>query len=60
MSILYTDIRPMIKPSGKKLISEQFEESLAQSDKLEIAVGYVSVKGLQKVDKLVEKYNIKK
>ena len=50
MSILYTDVRPLIIPSGKKAISEQFEESLAQSDKLEIAVGYVSVKGLQKVD----------
>lgn len=59
MSILYTNVPPLIKPSGKKLISEQFEESLAQSDKLEIAVGYVSVKGLQKIDELVEKYNIK-
>lgn len=59
MSVLYTNIPPLIKPSGEKLISEEFEEILSQSDKLEIAVGYVSVKGLQKIDELVEKYSIK-
>lgn len=59
MSILYTNVPPMIKAGDKKSIRDMFEEILAQSDKLEIAVGYVSVKGLQKIDELVEKYSIK-
>ena len=49
----------MVKPSDKKSIRDTFEEILAQSDKLEVAVGYVSVKGLQRIDELVEKYKIK-
>ncbi|MDC2842287.1 restriction endonuclease PLD domain-containing protein [Limosilactobacillus mucosae] len=59
MSILYTNVPPMVKPSDKKSIRDTFEEILAQSDKLEVAVGYVSVKGLQRIDELVEKYKIK-
>ena len=54
MSILYTNVPPMVKPSDKKSIRDTFEEILAQSDKLEVAVGYVSVKGLQRIDELVE------
>lgn len=59
MSILYTNVRPLMKPSGEQLISEKFEEAIAQADKLEIAVGYVSVDGLKRLDELVEKYDIR-
>lgn len=59
MEILYSNIPPMVIGSNQKLIADHIEESMALSDKIVIAVGYVSRNSLIKLDKLIANYNIK-
>lgn len=59
MSVLYSNIPPMLKPEGKKSVLDVFKESLADSDKFEAAVGLFSVKSLCKLDKLVKESGVK-
>ena len=58
MEILYSDILPLGLEDGQKDISSCFREQVSQSDRIEIAVGYVSKASLQELDELVEQYKI--
>lgn len=59
MSVLYSNISPMLKPEGKKSVLDVFKESLADSDKFEAAVGLFSVKSLCKLNELVKENGVK-
>lgn len=56
---LYTNVPPLIIPAGQSSIIDAVATNLSQADKLEVAVGYVSVGGLRKLDELVDQYGIK-
>ena len=56
---LYTNVPPLIIPAGQSSIIDAVAANLSQADKLEVAVGYVSVSGLRKLDELVDQYGIK-
>lgn len=58
MEILYSNVPPMVIGYDQKLIASQIEESMAYSDKIIFAVGYVSRNSLIKLDKLVSDNNI--
>ncbi len=59
MKILYSNILPLRLDDTKQTIRDAIEEQIALSDRLDIAVGYVSDASLQELDELVSKYNIK-
>lgn len=61
MAIVYTKIPPIISwneeiPTFDRVI----ENLISQNDCLEIAVGYISVAGLDKLDEWIHQYNIKR
>ena len=58
MKILYSDILPLTLEDGKQTITDCFNELVASSDSLKIAVGYISNASLLELDSLVEKHNI--
>lgn len=58
MVILYSDILPLSIESHQKTIAESFMEQAALSDKIDIAVGYISRASLDELDSLIEKYSI--
>lgn len=59
MTILYSKVPPM--PFGERLplISDQLVKEASSASKIDIAVGYVSVDGLDKLDSLASKGHIK-
>lgn len=57
MSNLYSDVPPL--RSNTRLIKNKIENLFESSDEVKIAVGYVSTKGLQRLDELVKINNIK-
>ena len=60
MELLYSNILPMRLKEGQKTITDVFHELIEQSDRVEIAVGYVSKASLTELDELVDRYQIKK
>ncbi len=58
MKLLYSDILPLATEDDQQTIVDSFLEQLAQADRLEIAVGYVSCSSLKELDELISKYNI--
>ena len=60
MKLLYSDILPLPTANGQKTIVDCFRELMAKSDRVEIAVGYVSREALEELDFLVKKYGIKR
>jgi hypothetical protein len=58
MKLLYTNILPLGTSDGQETIIDCFNEQIAKSDRVEIAVGYVSRAALEELDLLVEKHNI--
>lgn len=58
MELLYTDILPLEKPGDRQTITERFNSLLAQSDKVDIAVGYTSQASIEELDTLVEQYKL--
>ena len=59
MKLLYSNILPLGTEDNQQTIADCFEEQLSKSDRIEIAVGYVSRASLDELDSLVEKYNIR-
>ncbi|KGH67052.1 hypothetical protein X291_01555 [Oenococcus oeni IOEB_C23] len=59
MGNLYSNVPPISQVSGSLNISEAIEKYVGASDKLQIAVGYVSTEGLTKLDRLIHENKIK-
>ena len=58
MDILYSNILPLAVEEGKKSIVDCFRNQIAKSDKVDIAVGYISYASLEEIETLVDEYNI--
>lgn len=58
MRLLYSNILPVGIEEGQATIAETFAEQIADSDSVEIAVGYVSKASLEELDALVEAHHI--
>lgn len=58
MRLLYSNILPVGIEEGQATIAETFVEQIADSDSVEIAVGYVSKASLEELDALVETHHI--
>ena len=59
MTILYSKVPPMPFGESLPLISDQLVKEASSASRIDIAVGYVSVDGLDKLDSLVSRENIK-
>ncbi|GAJ25587.1 hypothetical protein JCM15457_457 [Liquorilactobacillus sucicola DSM 21376 = JCM 15457] len=60
MNNLYSKVPPIPEITGTELIVDAIETAMKNSNELKIAVGYVSVAGLDKLDKLIFENKIKK
>lgn len=58
MKLLYSNILPLGTSEGQETIIDCFNDQIAKSDRVEIAVGYISRAALEELDLLVEKHNI--
>lgn len=58
MKLLYSNILPLGISEGQETIIDCFNEQVAKSDRIEIAVGYISRAALEELDRLVEEHNI--
>lgn len=58
MKLLYSNILPLGTSEGQQTIINCFNEQIAKSDRVEIAVGYISRAALEELDNLVEEHNI--
>lgn len=58
MKILYSNILPLPTKEDQNTVSECFLEQIAKSDRVEIAVGYISIAALEELDRLVKIHNI--
>lgn len=58
MRLLYSNILPVGIEEGQATIAETLVEQIADSDSVEIAVGYVSKASLEELDALVETHHI--
>ena len=59
MELLYSDILPLALEDGQTSIIDSFHEQIALSDRVEIAVGYVSKAALEELDSLVYALRLK-
>lgn len=59
MNLLYSNILPLGTDEGQNTIIDTFNEQITLSDRVDIAVGYVSRASLDELDLLVEQNNIK-
>ena len=59
MELLYSDILPLALEDGQASIIDSFHEQIALSDRIEIAVGYVSKSALEELDSLVYALHLK-
>jgi HKD family nuclease len=58
MKLLYSNILPLATLQGQETIIDCFNEQIAKSDRVEIAVGYISRVALEELGRLVEELNI--
>lgn len=58
MKLLYSNILPLGTTEGQDTFIDCFHEQIAKSDRVEIAVGYVSRAALEELEFLIEKHNI--
>lgn len=58
MELLYSNILPLRTADGQRTIADCFREQLAQSDRVDIAVGYVSRASLEEIDRLIEEHPV--
>src|SRR3954447_5381706 len=58
MKLLYSNILPLRTLEGQETIIDCFNEKIAKSDRVEIAVGYISRAALEELDRLIEEHNI--
>ena len=59
MNLLYSNILPLGTDEGQNTIIDTFNEQITSSDRVDIAVGYVSRASLDELELLVEQNNIK-
>ena len=59
MELLYSDMLPLPLEDGQTTIIDSFHEQIALSDRVEIAVGYVSKAALEELDSLVYALHLK-
>ncbi len=59
MKLLLTDLLPMGIDEGQLAFSVQFEEEIKKSDRIDIAVGYVSSASLDKLDRIIRSLGIR-
>lgn len=59
MNLLYSNILPLGTDEGQNTIIDTFNEQITLSDRVNIAVGYVSRASLDELELLVEQNNIK-
>ena len=59
MNLLYSNILPLGTDEGQNTIIDTFNEQITSSDRVYIAVGYVSRASLDELELLVEQNNIK-
>ena len=59
MKLLYSNILPLGTSDDQQTITDSFTEELQQSDRIDIAVGYVSKASLEELDFLIEHNDIK-
>lgn len=59
MGNLYSKVPPIPPVVGASLIVNAIEEAIKVADEIKIAVGYVSVAGLNRLDELIQANNIK-
>ena len=59
MKLLYSNVLPICIDNEEKFLINRFDREMADCDKVEIAVGYVSKAALEEIDRLVEEYKIK-
>ena len=59
MQLLYSNILPLGTEDRQDTIIEKFHEQFQSSDRIEIAVGYVSRASLNELENLVDQYHIK-
>lgn len=58
MNLLYSNILPLGTEEGQETVSNQLKEEIANSDAIEIAVGYVSKASLEELDRIVTEQQI--
>lgn len=58
MELLYSNILPLATHEGQQTVAERFNAEIANADRVDIAVGYVSKASLLELDMLVEKHAI--
>lgn len=58
MKLLYSNILPLGTSDGQETIIDCFNEQIAKSDRVEIAVGYISRTALEELDNLVKENNL--
>ena len=58
MELLYSNILPLALEDGQASIIDSFHEQIALSDRIKIAVGYVSKAALEELDSLVYIYRL--
>lgn len=59
MNLLYSNILPLGTEEGQNTIIDTIKEQITLSDRIDIAVGYVSRASLDEIEYLVEQNNIK-
>ena len=58
MDILYSNILPLGTVGNQKTIIDCFRTQISNTDKVNIAVGYISCASLEEVERLVDKHSI--
>ena len=58
MKLLYSNILPLGIEEGQETVSNQINAEIANSDAIEIAVGYVSKASLEELDRIVTEQQI--
>lgn len=58
MELLYSNILPLRTTGHQRTIVDCFREQLAQADRVDIAVGYVSRASLEEIDQLVDEMHV--
>ncbi len=58
MKMLYSDILPFSMEDSCQTVADYFFEQTAKSDRIGIAVGYISKAALDKLAAVVGKYNL--
>lgn len=59
MQLLYSNILPLETENGQETVSDRFFDEARDSDRIEIATGYVSKASLLELDSLIESANIR-